>query len=92
MLTNKESLDQIIVATPGLKSDAVALGKSTWFLLGLWNVMRWGFSHNARIKSFVSSHVWRVFSQGFCKTRISSFSSPTPACWTCEYWCYLSGP
>ncbi|XP_059928031.1 ubiquitin-like protein 7b isoform X1 [Gadus macrocephalus] len=26
MLTNKESLDQIIVATPGLKSDAVALG------------------------------------------------------------------
>lgn len=26
MLTNKESLDQIIVATPGLKSDPVALG------------------------------------------------------------------
>ena len=61
MLTNKESLDQIIVATPGLKSDAVALGKSTWFLLGLWNVMRWGFSHNARIKSFVSSRLARVF-------------------------------
>lgn len=27
MLTNKESLDQIIVATPGLRSDPVALGK-----------------------------------------------------------------
>uniref|UniRef100_A0A8C6V2S4 Ubiquitin-like protein 7 n=1 Tax=Neogobius melanostomus TaxID=47308 RepID=A0A8C6V2S4_9GOBI len=26
MLTNKESLDQIIVATPGLKSDPIALG------------------------------------------------------------------
>lgn len=28
MLTNKESLDQIIVATPGLRSDPVALGKT----------------------------------------------------------------
>lgn len=26
MLNNKESLDQIIVATPGLSSDPVALG------------------------------------------------------------------
>ena len=28
MLGNKESLDQIIVASPGLSSDPVALGKS----------------------------------------------------------------
>jgi len=28
MLGNKESLDQIIVATPGLSSDPVALGES----------------------------------------------------------------
>lgn len=28
MLTNKESLDQIIVATPGLRSDPVGLGKT----------------------------------------------------------------
>jgi hypothetical protein len=27
MLSNKESLDQIIVATPGLSSDPIALGK-----------------------------------------------------------------
>lgn len=27
MLGNKESLDQIIVATPGLSSDPIALGK-----------------------------------------------------------------
>lgn len=27
MLNNKESLDQIIVATPGLSSDAMALGR-----------------------------------------------------------------
>lgn len=27
MLNNKESLDQIIVATPGLSSDPIALGK-----------------------------------------------------------------
>ena len=40
MLTNKESLDQIIVATPGLKSDAVALGKHMWIPVGFWNVMR----------------------------------------------------
>lgn len=30
MLGNKESLDQIIVATPGLSSDPVALGESRW--------------------------------------------------------------
>lgn len=29
MLTNKESLDQIIVATPGLRSDPVALGETS---------------------------------------------------------------
>lgn len=29
MLGNKESLDQIIVATPGLSSDPVALGESS---------------------------------------------------------------
>lgn len=29
MLTNKESLDQIIVATPGLRSDPIALGKTS---------------------------------------------------------------
>ena len=27
MLSNKESLDQIIVATPGLSSDPIALGE-----------------------------------------------------------------
>lgn len=35
MLGNKESLDQIIVATPGLSSDPVALGESSWDPEGL---------------------------------------------------------
>lgn len=28
MLTNKESLDQILIATPGLRADPVAIGKT----------------------------------------------------------------
>lgn len=36
MLGNKESLDQIIVATPGLSSDPVALGESCCDPEHLW--------------------------------------------------------
>lgn len=35
MLTNKESLDQIIVATPGLRSDPIALGETRLVCLTL---------------------------------------------------------
>lgn len=82
MLTNKESLDQIIVATPGLRSDPVALGETSQTLINTSNTL----SLTSRYVSL--SCLTFVSFQGSCRTKTSSSSSQTPTCWTCE--CDLS--
>lgn len=52
MLTNKESLDQIIVATPGLRSDPVALGK---VILSFMNIFKRVLLYHANSNNLLKS-------------------------------------
>lgn len=83
MLTNKESLDQIIVATPGLRSDPVALGKTCWTVLSVFNIIIHLIEPSKYANSNISSNITQS-AQVYCKTKISLCSSQTLTCWTCE--------
>lgn len=74
MLANKESLEQIIAASPGLSSDPVALGS-----LALKRITAHGFVEirPSLISSFILQVCFRI--------KICSFSLQTQACWTCEF-------
>lgn len=76
MLTNKESLDQITVATPGLSSDPIALGKDN--LINPSNTLS---QHNVHVSM---SCLMFVSVQGSCRTKTSLSSSQIRTCWTCE--------
>uniref|UniRef100_A0A8C6KPL3 Ubiquitin-like protein 7 n=1 Tax=Nothobranchius furzeri TaxID=105023 RepID=A0A8C6KPL3_NOTFU len=75
MLTNKESLDQILVATPGLRSDPVALGKTHLYPAAVDDVV-------------LTVSLWTI--QECFKTKTCLCSSQTQTCWTCEFDPYCS--